>query len=760
MTEKIGNVTLDYSLYPGEDFYCDGAIEDELLSIVKNHRSEEFPQIIREKKSWEVLYHLSDLRENIVEWLPIDRTMKVLEVGAGCGAITGSLARRAGHVTCVDLSKKRSLINAYRHQEMDNITIHVGNFSDIEPTLDTDYDYVCLIGVFEYGQSYIGGDRPFHDFYEIIKKHVKKDGHIAIAIENKMGLKYWAGCREDHLGTFFSGIEDYPDGGVVRTFTKGGLEKILKECGEEKYEFFYPYPDYKFMTMVYSDRYLPKVSELSNNLRNFDRDRMLLFDEKKVFDMVIREGLFPLYANSYMVICGPGLETAYSRFSNDRAAHLAIRTDIGQGADGTRYVRKYPAVEAAAAHVAGLADNYSALEARFAGSGLQVNRLTKKEANGQPFVELEFLENAVTLEEKLDDCLQKNDREGFRKLLDRYLQIVNWNWEAGVQNDDLIFANICIQDCEASGRMQTEGRKDGAETLNAENGGIWTVIDCEWVSDGTSPAEVVRRALYCYVLENENRRKNAILQEILRENSMDDAAFAEIAQKERDFQQFVMTDGDRKRTAVTDIRALIGHKAVPVKEYFANAERKRVQVFEDLGAGYSQENSWYSYDAYLADDWVCAKVPCRENLAGVRIDPAEVPCIVRIKQVTVDGRALTEEECARALAVNGQIIGAEQPAVGTGAGGKMAAKVCRRLKGAAKRVKALTSAPADKVPSLLGSSLLFSHNDPNINVRLDALGIRAREGMELAVEMEIAWLSEGMLKDLTAAQTRRNNFGF
>lgn len=34
-TEKIGGVTLDYSRYPGEDFYCDGASEDELLQIVR-----------------------------------------------------------------------------------------------------------------------------------------------------------------------------------------------------------------------------------------------------------------------------------------------------------------------------------------------------------------------------------------------------------------------------------------------------------------------------------------------------------------------------------------------------------------------------------------------------------------------------------------------------------------------------------------------------------------------------------------------------
>ena len=60
---------------------------------------------------------------------------KVLEVGSGCGAITGALARKAGSVTCVDLSKKRSMINAYRHSDYDNITIHVGNFPDISSTL-------------------------------------------------------------------------------------------------------------------------------------------------------------------------------------------------------------------------------------------------------------------------------------------------------------------------------------------------------------------------------------------------------------------------------------------------------------------------------------------------------------------------------------------------------------------------------------------------------------------------------------------------
>ena len=124
MTETIGKVKLDYSKYPGEDLYCDGTVEDEILDIVKRLSPVEYAAAIEEKASWPVLYHLSPLRENIVDWLPIGKQDKVLEVGSGCGAVTGALARMAGSVICVDLSKKRSLINAYRHSECDNVTIH------------------------------------------------------------------------------------------------------------------------------------------------------------------------------------------------------------------------------------------------------------------------------------------------------------------------------------------------------------------------------------------------------------------------------------------------------------------------------------------------------------------------------------------------------------------------------------------------------------------------------------------------------------
>lgn len=304
VTKEIGKVKLNYRDYPGSDLYSDGSVEDELLSIVQNHSEQEYSSIIRERSSWPVLYHLSHVRQNIIEWLPFQKTDSVLEVGCGCGAVTGCLANKAGKVTCIELSEKRSLVNAYRNKHRENIEILLGNFETVEGHLKDTYDYITLIGVLEYGALYISGEKPYENFLKICKKHLKPGGKLVIAIENKLGMKYWAGCREDHNGMFFEGIEGYPNTNGAQTFSKLELEEMLRQAGLTDMVFYYPYPDYKLPLAIYSDDYLPNPADLYKNVLNFDMDRLQLFDEAKAFASVLKAGAFPVFSNSYLIIAG------------------------------------------------------------------------------------------------------------------------------------------------------------------------------------------------------------------------------------------------------------------------------------------------------------------------------------------------------------------------------------------------------------------------------------------------------------------------
>lgn len=659
--ERIGKVSLNLAHYPGEDLYCDGAAEDELLRIARDYAEVEYPKIIEERRSWEILYHLSAQRENIVEWLPIDRSMKVLEVGAGCGAITGALAKKAGSVTCVDLSKKRSMINAYRHSDCENVTIHVGNFQDIEPDLPCDYDYICLIGVLEYAQSYIGGDMPFENFLNIIRRHLKRSGRIVIAIENRFGLKYWAGCKEDHLGTYFSGIEGYPDGGVVRTFTRNGLERIFLNCGIEEYVFYYPYPDYKFMTTLYSDERQPKMGELSNNIRNFDRDRMVLFDEKKAYDSILREGLFPLYVNSYLAVIGPKPAVCYVKYSNDRQREYRIRTEIlpvsltgMEGREGMTpeeesslpkllAVRKYPLCREAGEHIRNIDTAYRKLKDRYAGGELRINRCKLVETGEDEnfYAELEYIEG-VTLAGLLDACLEKDDMEGFMQLFRKYLALVGYHSKEPVADFDLIFSNILIS------------AKDAAKPFDALQNSFWTLIDYEWTfGKQVDTKKLAFRAVYCYLLEDEKRNK-LDLDLIMQELGIRDEEAEEFRTQEKAFQRFVT--GNHR--SMVEIRDLIGHKCFKPEGFLEKIRleerRGRIQVYEDRGLGFQEEASFFA-DEQMAEDeqGIHLTLSVEAGVKQLRIDPAFADCMVRIKQLKWNDKNLVWSGKASVLTTNG-----------------------------------------------------------------------------------------------------------
>ena len=302
MQEKIGNVVIQTQYYPGQDLYSDGEIEDRMLKIAQKYGDIEYSSVIAEEKSWPILYHFSHVRENIVNWLPITKKDHVLEIGSGCGAITGTLAEQAGQVQCIELSKKRSMINAYRHREKTNINILLGNFEEIEPNLVEKYDWITLIGVFEYSEKYIGTSEPYKEMLLRTKRHMKPNGKIVIAIENRLGLKYWAGCTEDHVGKYFEGIEGYANTEGIKTFSRKELENIIRKTGNWKIDFYYPYPDDKLPMTVYSDKHLPNKGELNNTRYNFDRERLQLFDETRVYDGIINNGLLQEFFNSFLVI--------------------------------------------------------------------------------------------------------------------------------------------------------------------------------------------------------------------------------------------------------------------------------------------------------------------------------------------------------------------------------------------------------------------------------------------------------------------------
>lgn len=296
---KIGNVLLNLEFYSGQDFYSDGAVENEILEIVRSKA--EISELLANDRRWSLLCHLSPQRRNLLEWYPFKAHASILEVGAGCGALTGLLCEKADKVTAVELSKKRAEIIANRYSEKENLEIIVGNLHDIK--IKEKFDYITLIGVLEYAAKFTQSANPYVDFLAHMKQFLKADGVLVVAIENQFGLKYWAGASEDHTGKPFESIEGYAHKQQVATFGQEELTGLLQAAGYGEAEYYYPVPDYKLPTQIFSSHCLPAFGQIPGRAPNYDQDRLEVFDEKLAYNNIIKNNKFEFFANSFLVFC-------------------------------------------------------------------------------------------------------------------------------------------------------------------------------------------------------------------------------------------------------------------------------------------------------------------------------------------------------------------------------------------------------------------------------------------------------------------------
>jgi SAM-dependent methyltransferase len=287
----------------GEEGYTDGPVEDELLSRLRAGETPE--RIIAGDDRFPVLYHLSEERHNLLGWFPFEKDAALLEIGAGPGALTGLFAARVKRVVAVELSRRRAEINLARNGRFDNLEIVVGDFCGIE--WEERFDYVTLVGVLEYaGRFGAGGADPYTGFLRRVRERLLPGGRLVLAIENRFGLKYWAGANEDHLGVPFAGLEGYKDDAGVRTFSRAELQSLLTGAGFDEARFYLTLPDYKFPSEIIAE----DAADLHALARavpyGMGEYAHRLFDEGRVQQDLARQGLLPGYANGFLVVASGG----------------------------------------------------------------------------------------------------------------------------------------------------------------------------------------------------------------------------------------------------------------------------------------------------------------------------------------------------------------------------------------------------------------------------------------------------------------------
>jgi SAM-dependent methyltransferase len=292
---------------------------------------------------WPSYYHLSSTRSNILR--PFEERLKgaaVLEVGAGCGAITRFLGESGANVCALEGSRRRARIARLRTADLQNVTVVSDNFESF--TTERKFDVVTFIGVIEYANQFVKGENPAAIMLERARSMLRPGGVVVIAIENQLGLKYFAGAPEDHVARRMFGLENRYSSDGVRTYGRDDFTRLIKGAGLSGVRFYAPFPDYKFPATIVSeegmtDGELDVVSMVRGSLfADRQLTNFLSFDLPRVWEVVVKNKLGMDLANSFLVIASgeelPSSSALAWHYSTGRAARFCKTLSFERAPDG------------------------------------------------------------------------------------------------------------------------------------------------------------------------------------------------------------------------------------------------------------------------------------------------------------------------------------------------------------------------------------------------------------------------------------------
>jgi len=331
--------------------YSDGA-EQRVFEIVEaaGDLSSTSDELAVQATTWAERYHLSTARANLLRPFSLPPAAAVLEIGAGCGAITRLLGERCGSVDALEPVLSRARVARSRTRDLGNVEVFVGSLGDVPP--EPAYDVVVVVGVLEYvgdGADDLGARS---EFLRGIGRVLRPGGSLFLAIENRLGVKYLAGAGEDHTRRVYDGVEGYPDGAPVRTFSRSELTDLLCSAGLEP-TFYAAFPDYKLTRTVMSDTLFDTDPPLAWRIPQFpspDRSGVVArgVNEEHLWRALVDDGVGPHFANSFVVTASATSEAMSlwpaerlaAFYQPDRRARYSTETIVTRRDGSVRFERR------------------------------------------------------------------------------------------------------------------------------------------------------------------------------------------------------------------------------------------------------------------------------------------------------------------------------------------------------------------------------------------------------------------------------------
>lgn len=251
-------------------------LNQKLISLIREY-GEDRTAALKSCIDLDCFMALSPLRESLLEWYEFQEDGELLQVGADYGALTGLFRKRVKAVTVWDESEEQRNIVRERFPDTSEgapVSCRGGSLKELLQE-GKRYDYVVCAGGFK---------EPEDQWAEILRDLTKPGGTVTAAVCNRFGLKYLAGGKRDEV-----------------SLTRSRLSALFPGC-----TFYYPMPDYRVPSVIYSDRCLPSKGALAGIHTLYDFPEYPSIDVGAEFEAACEDGQFANFADSFLIVWKKG----------------------------------------------------------------------------------------------------------------------------------------------------------------------------------------------------------------------------------------------------------------------------------------------------------------------------------------------------------------------------------------------------------------------------------------------------------------------
>ena len=323
---------------------------------------------------------LNDLKKNIINWYPMKENVTVLQIGED-KEIYDAILEKTKNISVIS---EKGLYKASQK-----------------------YNFVVLIGVFERLKT----EKEIKHLLEFAKNSITVDGKILLAMQNKFGMKYWAGEKSNSSTMKYETIISSKEN--VLSYTK--IKQILEEL-DMKFKFYYPLPDYKTTNVIFTDEILPDDKNIDSRLLNLcENEEIFDFSEREAYKQIIKDDkkLFSFFSNAFFIEIAKENnfeDIKYVSFSNTRKKEYQIQTVIKSD-----YVFKTASNKNSLNHIKSISENINILK--------RCNLNLIDEFKNETIVS-KYLKDAELLDTVLNRIYYEKGKEEFIKKIKEFYETI------------------------------------------------------------------------------------------------------------------------------------------------------------------------------------------------------------------------------------------------------------------------------------------------------------------------------------------------